>query len=324
VFFSGGADVRAALARVCEKVGLELVDATPPGADFAADRWQGLRTSSVAVFDLAERVPQVYYELGIALTLGTQLLLLAPEDIDIPFDIAQNINTYPKGSNVDELLAQQLDVACYGLQARGGKSSGLKATLVYAERLAATDHANALLGVALKSLRSAGDDPVKFNDALKLFNTYLGRDEHEVLLPRWPGSYPDPAAPRWFAVMPFRDEREPAYDVMREAAKRAGIEPVRGDTAEGQEIIESIWQEICRASRVTVDLSGFNLNVCLELGIAHTLGRPVLLVGEEGTAQRMAAALPNVAKWRCHTYEADRRSRPEFQTTLQKFFARPA
>src|SRR6185369_9957577 len=74
VFFSGGADVRAALARVCEKVGLELVDATPPGADFAADRWQGLRTSSVAVFDLAERVPQVYYELGIALTLGTQLL----------------------------------------------------------------------------------------------------------------------------------------------------------------------------------------------------------------------------------------------------------
>ena len=268
--------------------------------------------------------PQVYYELGIALTLGTQLLLLAPEDIDIPFDIAQNINTYPKGGNVEELLAQQLDVTCYGLQARGGKSSGLKATLVYAERLAAADHANALLGVALKSLRSAGDDPVKFNDALKLFNTYLGRDEHEVLLPRWPGSYPDPAAPRWFAVMPFRDEREPAYEVMREAAKRAGIEPVRGDTAEGQEIIESIWQEICRASRVTIDLSGFNFNVCLELGIAHTLGRPVLLVGEKGTAQRMAKALPSVAKWRCHTYEADPRSRPEFSATLQKFFAQPA
>jgi hypothetical protein len=279
------------------------------------------------VFDLADGAPQVYYELGIALTLGTQLLLLAPDDIDIPFDIAQNVSTYPRGSDVDELLAQQLDVACYGLQVRGGKSSSLKATLAYAERLAAADHANALLGVALKSLRSAGDDPVKFNDALKLFNTYLGRDEHEVLLPRWPGSYPDPAAPRWFAVMPFRREREPAYEVMRETAKRAGIEPiepVRGDTAEGQEIIESIWQEICRATRVSVDLSGFNLNVCLELGIAHTLGRPVLLVGEKGTAQRMAAALPSVAKWRCHTYEADPHSRPEFQATLQKFFARPA
>jgi hypothetical protein len=320
VFFSGSDRVRASLARVCKKIELELVDATPPGADFAADRWQGLRTSSIAVFDLADGAPQVYYELGIALTLGTQLLLLAPDNVDIPFDIAQNINAYPRGSDINELLAQQIDVACYGLQARGGKTSGLRATLAYAERLAAADHANALLGVALKSLRSAGDDPVKFNDALKLFNTYLGRDEHEVLLPRWPGSYPDPATPRWFAVMPFRGEREPAYKVMREAAKHAGIEPVRGDTAEGQEIIESIWQEICRATRVTADLSGFNLNVCLELGIAHTLGRPVLLVGEKGTAQRMAAALPSVAKWRCHTYEADPRARPELQATLQKFF----
>ena len=324
VFFSGSPDIRASLAKVCDKAGLELVDATPPGADFATDRWQGLRTSNIAVFDLAEGAPHVYYELGIALTLGTQLLLFAPDDINIPFDIAQNINTYRKGTDVDELIAGQLDVACYGLQARGGKSSGLKATLAYAERLAAADHANALLSVARKSLRSAGDDPVKFNDALKLFNTYLGRDEHDVLLPRWPGSYPDPAAPRWFAVMPFRDEREHAYEVMREAAKRAGIEPVRGDTADGQEIIESIWREIGRASRVTVDLSGFNFNVCLELGIAHTLGRPVLLVGEKGTAQRMAAALPSVAKWRCHTYEADPRSRPEFQATLQKFFAQTA
>ena len=323
VFFSGTDRVRASLAKACERIRLELVDATLPGADFATDRWQGLRTSNIAVFDLDEAVPQVYYELGIALTLGTQLLLLAPEDAEIPFDIAQTVNTYRRDADVYELLAQQLDAACYGLQARGGKTSGLKATLAYAERLAGADHANALLGVALKSLRSAGDDPVKFNDALKLFNTYLGHHEHEVLLPRWPGSYPDPAAPRWFAVMPFRGEREPAYDVMREIAKRAGVEPVRGDTADGQEIIESIWQEICRATRVTVDLSGFNLNVCLELGTAHTLGRPVLLVGEKGTAQRMAAALPSVAKWRCHTYEANPRSRPEFQATLQKFFAQP-
>ena len=54
--------------------------------------------------------------------------------------------------------------------------------------------------------------------------------------------------------------------------------------------------------------------------LVDTLGRPVLLVGEKGTAQRMAKALPSVAKWRCHTYETDPRSRPEFQATLQKFF----
>ena len=85
------------------------------------------------MFDLADGAPQIYYELGIALTLGTQLLLLAPDDCDIPFDIAQNVNTYRRGSDIDEMLAQQLDVACYGLQARGGKTSGLRATLAYAE-----------------------------------------------------------------------------------------------------------------------------------------------------------------------------------------------
>jgi hypothetical protein len=38
----------------------------------------------------------------------------------------------------------------------------------------------------------------------------------------------------------------------------------------------------------------------------------------------MAKALPSVAKWRCHTYEADPRARPEFQTALQKFFMQTA
>ena len=92
VFFSGSSHVRASLAGISQRLGLELVEATPPGADFAADRWQQLRTSSIAAFDLADGAPQVYYELGIALTLGTQLLLLAPDDCDIPFDIAQNVN----------------------------------------------------------------------------------------------------------------------------------------------------------------------------------------------------------------------------------------
>jgi hypothetical protein len=324
VFFSGSNHVRSSLAGVCQKLGTELVDATPPGADFATGRWQGLRTSSIAVFDFAAGSPQVYYELGIALTLGTQLLLIAPGDVDIPFDIAQNVKTYRRGSDVYEQLARQLDLAFYGLQARGGKASTLAATFAYAERIAAAEQSNPLLGVALKSLHGAGDDPVRFSDALNTFNTVLGRDAQEIMFPRWPGSYPDPSEPRWFAVMPFRNEREPVYQLMRETATRAGIEPVRGDTAEGQEIIESIWQEICRATHVTVDLSGFNLNVCLELGIAHTLGRSVLLVGEKGTSQRLAASLPSIAKRRCHTYEADPHARPEFQATVRKYFTRAA
>jgi len=98
---------------------------------------------------------------------------------------------------------------------------------------------------------------------------------------------------------------------------------IRGDVADGQQIVESIWQEICRATHVTVDLSGFNPNVCLELGIANTLGRRTLLIGIDGTASDLKHALPSVAKWRCHTYAADPNSTPEFQSTLRKFFLAP-
>jgi hypothetical protein len=145
--------------------------------------------------------------------------------------------------------------------------------------------------------------------------------EHEVLQSRWPAVYPEPHAPRNFAVMPFRAEREAAYSVIAECARRAGVEPVRGDEAEGQEIIESIWREIGRATHVTVDLSGFNPNVCLELGIADTLGRPTLLIGEQGTERILKVALPGVAKRRCQPYGADPRNSPLFVSAVKKFFA---
>jgi hypothetical protein len=177
-----------------------------------------------------------------------------------------------------------------------------------------------LLGVALRSVRDAGFDPVRFQDALNTFNSYLGTNQHEILLPRWPGRYPDPGERRCFAVMPFREGPNRAYAVIEEAAREAGIHPVRGDVAEGQQIIESIWQELCAATHVTVDLTELNPNVCLELGIAHTLGRPTWLIRAEGTERRLGAKLPGVAKWRCHTYAPDPRARSEFLAGLRKFF----
>ncbi len=96
---------------------------------------------------------------------------------------------------------------------------------------------------------------------------------------------------------------------------------MRGDEAEGQEIIESIWQELCRAIHVTVDLSGFNPNVCLELGIADTIGRRTLLLGEQGTERRLKEALPGVAKRRCLSYSNDPSSSQQLTAGLQSSLA---
>ena len=322
IFFSGPARVREAVSAAATTLGLELSHSARAGADLAEHRWQDLRAANVAVFDLSDAEPQVYYELGVALAVGAQLLLIAEESTNVPFDVAQSIHTYSSQQKAGAFLADELDGALYGLHVRAGKQSSLAHTLAYAERLASADRANALLGVALKTVREAGADPVPFENALNTLNSYLGERQHEILLPRWPGEYPDPHAPRLFAVMPFRDEPQRAYAVVEAAARQAGVEPVRGDVAEGQQIIESIWQEICRATHITVDLTGLNLNVCLELGIAHALGRRTWLVAREGTEQTLNAKLPSVAKWRCHTYAADPRGKPTFHAALAKFFSK--
>ena len=320
VFFSGSARMSAELTAALHFAGLEVAQAAPTGADFATRRWQDLRTANLAVFDLSDAAPQVYYELGIALAIGAQLLPIAGDDTAIPFDIAQNVSR-PQGAPLRAWLADGVQAAIYGLQFSAGKEASLASTLAYAEQLAAAEAGNGLLGVALKTLRGAGDDPIRFGEALANFNNQLGAREHEILQSRWPARYPDARAPRNFAVMPFRAEREGAYAIVAASAKRAGVEPVRGDEAGGQEIIESIWQEICCATHVTVDLSGFNLNVCLELGIADTIGRRTLLIGEQGTERHLKDALPGVAKRRCLTYSGDPNGTPQFAAGLQKFFA---
>ena len=66
-------------------------------------------------------------------------------------------------------------------------------------------------------------------------------------------------------------------------------------------VIRSIWEEINRATHVLVDLTGFNANVALELGIAHTIGRPDLTVGQGNTVKRL---FPTIAKRRFYPYKS--------------------
>jgi hypothetical protein len=54
---------------------------------------------------------------------------------------------------------------------------------------------------------------------------------------------------------------------------------------------------------VLVDLTGLNANVALELGMAHTLGKLVLMVGQDDTADRLFAS---VRKLRLQPYRASR------------------
>jgi len=83
-----------------------------------------------------------------------------------------------------------------------------------------------------------------------------------------------------FVLMPFADELGPIYeDHIKNAVEQCGLRCVRADDVfEPGQIMEQIWGLINRAKLVIVDLTGKNPNVFYELGIVHTLGKPVILV----------------------------------------------
>lgn len=59
----------------------------------------------------------------------------------------------------------------------------------------------------------------------------------------------------------------------------AGLRPLRGDDLfTPTDILDDIWRGITGARHVIADISGRNPNVLYELGIAHTLAKPALIL----------------------------------------------
>lgn len=84
-----------------------------------------------------------------------------------------------------------------------------------------------------------------------------------------------------FVVMPFAPPLGNHYLLIYEQAiKKAGLKPVRADNeifAVGK-IMDQIWQGINAAKVLVAELTTRNPNVFYELGLAHALRKPVVLV----------------------------------------------
>lgn len=85
-----------------------------------------------------------------------------------------------------------------------------------------------------------------------------------------------------FVVMPFRDDLNPVYDVVRRALTGKGWSVVRADEiSRPRRITDAIVQAILVSDLVIADLTGGNPNVFYEVGVAHAAGRDVLLLTQE-------------------------------------------
>lgn len=81
------------------------------------------------------------------------------------------------------------------------------------------------------------------------------------------------------AMMPFDAGFADVYDSIRQAADNAGLRCRRADDIwENAAIIQDVVALIDRSRIVVCDCTGRNPNVFYEAGIAHTLGREVILI----------------------------------------------
>ena len=83
-----------------------------------------------------------------------------------------------------------------------------------------------------------------------------------------------------FVVMPFQPELQPVYeDHIAAVSGRLNLTVSRADDFSGSHaIMQDVWNAMAGSEIVIADCTGKNPNVFYEIGIAHTLGRPVILI----------------------------------------------
>jgi hypothetical protein len=122
--------------------------------------------------------------------------------------------------------------------------------------------------------------------------------------------------PMAFVAMPFSDPYDTVYrEVIRAVALEEGLDVVRVDEVTGPGIIfEDIKQQIENASIVIAEISAPNQNVYYELGYAHALNKPTILL-----ARRSQELLPfDIRSYRVIFYDDSIGGKPAVERELRK------
>lgn len=85
-----------------------------------------------------------------------------------------------------------------------------------------------------------------------------------------------------FVVMPFAANFNDVYQVIKSACSEINLKVVRADEIfHTNEIMDVVFSEISKSKIIIADVSNKNPNVIYELGIAHTLHKPVIILAQD-------------------------------------------
>jgi len=85
-----------------------------------------------------------------------------------------------------------------------------------------------------------------------------------------------------FVLMPFAEEFRPIYnEIIKPVVERFGLTCIRADDLYGSKaIIEDIWKLVNEAKIIIADVTGKNPNVFYEIGLAHAVGKEVIIISQ--------------------------------------------
>ncbi|MBE0680526.1 MAG: hypothetical protein IH589_01320 [Anaerolineales bacterium] len=121
-----------------------------------------------------------------------------------------------------------------------------------------------------------------------------------------------------FVLMPFSEEwSDDVQLLIKTVGKKHKLNIIRADDIFGpRKIINDIWQSINKAGLIIADISAHNANVFYELGIAHTLGKEVIL-----TRKKDGVKSPfDISSWRYIEYELNPVNAEKFKDALSREF----
>ena len=113
----------------------------------------------------------------------------------------------------------------------------------------------------------------------KLFKLLNDRDDPNLPKLFDIETWPLPKLNHVAVMMPFSAEFNSVYKVIKDVCKKAGCPTRRIDEIYGpRKIISDVFSTIAQCQLVICDLTGRNPNVLYETGLAHALGRDVILL----------------------------------------------
>lgn len=113
----------------------------------------------------------------------------------------------------------------------------------------------------------------------QLFELLNGRDDPNLPKLFDIEAWPLPRLDHVAVMMPFSAEFNSVYGVIKDVCKKTGCHARRIDEIYGPgKIISDVFSTIAQSRLVVCDLTGRNPNVLYETGLAHALGRDVILL----------------------------------------------